>query len=233
MSVAILVNFGISVEHFELGGFVADYAIEAELERIVPTGDRVIPYVWVTGDSEMLDSLTEALTASEKTRSVDVLDKLAIDRSSEVQCLYRIEWIVGELDVIRGIVDANGAVLEGESTNGHWRLRLRFPDHQNVAAFYRYLTDNAITEFHIESIYELEQRSDRASKPWTPEQREALSVAADRGYFEVPRDGSLESVGEALGISQQAASERVRRGVRNVVYDALGRPNAYDDGPSD
>jgi predicted DNA binding protein len=190
----------------------------------------VIPYAWITGDPEPLDAFTESLTASEKTSSVSVLDTLSIEGSSEVQRLYRIEWTVDELDVVRGIVDAEGAVLEGRSTNGYWRLRLRFPDHQQVAEFYQYLTDHAITDFHIESSYELERRSDRASKPWTSEQREALSVAADRGYFEVPREGSLGAVGEALGISQQAASERVRRGVRNVVYDALGRPDVYDDG---
>ncbi|WP_144919958.1 helix-turn-helix domain-containing protein [Halorubrum salsamenti] len=226
----ILVDFGISVERFELGGFVADLALEAELERIVPTGDRVIPYVWVSGESETLDSLTESLEASDKTNSVAVLDELLIDGSEEYQRLYRIEWVAGDLDVIKGIIDADGAVLEGKSTNDYWRLRFRFPDHQNVAEFYQYLADNDITDFRIDSIYQLKQRSDRGSKPWTPEQREALAAAAERGYFDVPRDASLEEIGGTLGITQQAASERVRRGVRNVVHDALGLPDVRLEG---
>lgn len=222
----IVVDFGISVDRFELGGFVADLALEAELERVVPTGDRVIPYVWVTGESTALDSLTETLETSDKTRSVAVLDELLIDGSEERQRLYRVEWVTDDLDVIKGIVDADGAVLEGKSTNDYWRLRFRFPDHQNVAEFYQYLADNDITDFRIDSIYQLEQRSDRGSKPWTPEQREALAAAAERGYFDVPRDASLEEIGGVLGITQQAASERVRRGVRNVVRDALDLPGA-------
>jgi predicted DNA binding protein len=226
----ILVDFGISVDRFELGGFVADHALEAELERIVPTGDRVIPYVWVTGESNALDSLTESLETSGKTNSVAVLDELRIDGSEERQHLYRIEWETDDLDVIKGIVDADGAVLEGKSTNDYWRLRFRFPDHQNVAEFYQFLADNDITDFRIDSIYQLKQRSDRVSKPWTPEQREALAAAAKRGYFDVPRDASLEEVGAVLGITQQAASERVRRGVRNVVHDALNLPDARHDG---
>lgn len=106
--------------------------------------------------------------------------------------------------------------------DGYWYLRFRFSDHQNVADFYQYLTDNGITDFDIHSIYELTSRSDRNGRDdLTDEQREALIAAARNGYFDVPRGVTLEDLGEELGVSQQAVSQRIRRAVRTVVFDAV------------
>lgn len=58
----------------------------------------------------------------------------------------------------------------------------------------------------------------------TAEQRQALTIAAREGYLDILRTGSLESVGQELDITQQAASERVRRGVRNLLFDDLNIP---------
>lgn len=222
---SILVDFRISTDRFELGDFIAaQEGTEAELERIVPTGDQAIPYVWVTGEPASLEQLRETLAASEKTTDVSVLDRLMIDDSDREQHLIRVEWILDELDIIRGILDAEGAILEGESLNHHWALQFRFQSHEQVATFYQFLTENEVRDFRIQSIYELDSRSDRNQANLTPEQREALVVAADAGYFDIPRETDLTTVGEDLGITQQAASERVRRGVRNVVFDELDMP---------
>lgn len=223
---SILVEFSIAIDRFELGGFIAQYDdLIAELERIVPTEDRVIPYVWVTGPTESIEALTETLEASDKTESVTCLDRLAVNGSNDRHCLYRIEWVLSDLDVVKGIVRANGSILEGECQDHYWHLRFRFRDHNDVADFYQYLADNNITDFSIDSIYELASRSERGlSYDISPDQREALILAAQKGYFETPREATLEEVGEELDITQQATSERVRRGVKNVVFDALNIP---------
>lgn len=54
-----------------------------------------------------------------------------------------------------------------------------------------------------------------------PEQREALILAVERGYFAVPRETKLEEIAEELGITRQAASERVRRGAETVLRKSL------------
>jgi predicted DNA binding protein len=209
-----------------LGEIIArQEGLDAELERIVPTGDHAIPYVWVSGSVDELDSLTATLRTSDKTEDVTVLDDLAINDSEQRQYLYRIRWKLDELDIIRGIVESGGAILEGETLNSRWRLRFRFEAHSDVADFYQFLADNGITDFSIESIYELEQRAERDSTGMSEQQREALVLAAEHGYFEIPRTGTLQTVGEELGISQQAASERVRRGVRAAVFDTLNIPD--------
>lgn len=219
---SILVDFGITTDHFELGAFIAEReGLTGELERIVPTDDRVIPFVWVTGREEDLEELTDSLVASEKTDDVSVLDRLSIANTGSKQYLYRIEWILEDLDIIRGIVLADGAILRGESVDDHWRLQFRFSRHEDVATFYQYLADNGITDFQIWSIQELRGRTNHETSPLTVQQREALTLAAERGYFDLPRRTSLEAIGEELGITQQATSERVRRAVRNVVLESL------------
>jgi predicted DNA binding protein len=222
---SILVDLHLSTERFELGRVLRPYeGIEAELERIVPTGDRAIPYVWVSSDPETLADLTEAFEANDRTGDITVLDELTIDSSDRQMWLYRIEWSLVDPDVVKGIVDAGGTILEGESTDGYWQLRLRFREHGDVAEFYRYLTDHEITDFSVDSIHELTNQRDRRSDPLTPEQREALTLAAQRGYFTSPREASLREIGDELGITQQATSGRIRRGVRNVVFDTLNLP---------
>ncbi|MFC7771579.1 hypothetical protein ACFQS5_25545 [Salinirubellus sp. GCM10025899] len=78
------------------------------------------PYVWVTGSPTALEALTETLRESDKISSVSTLDEFEGEAPDTVQQLYRIEWILGKLDIIRGIIEANGAVLEGYSEEDHW-----------------------------------------------------------------------------------------------------------------
>lgn len=139
----ILVEFTISTEHFELGSYVADgIGLSAELERIVPTQGRAIPYVWVTGSPAALESLTDTFRGSDKISSVSTLDEFESEAPDTVQQLYRIEWLLGELDIIKGIIEADGAVLEGYSEGDYWFLRFRFPRNDDVAQFYQYLINH-------------------------------------------------------------------------------------------
>lgn len=224
----ILVEFSISADRFKLGEFVGEHAgLTAELERIVPTEDQAIPYVWVSGPPASLKQLTGELEGSEVTSSVAVIDELTVTSSDDSHYLYRIDWDLAKLDIVQGLVQANGDILEGESLDNYWLLRFRFDDHGQVAMFYQYLADNQITDFTIESIYELTSRSARG-EPYglSPEQREALTLAAMEGYFDSPRGVTLDRIGEQLGISQQAASQRMRRGMRTVILDALNIPES-------
>jgi predicted DNA binding protein len=55
----------------------------------------------------------------------------------------------------------------------------------------------------------------------TDTQREALVLAYERGYFDSPRESSLEAVAEELGITQQSLSSRLRRGHRRLIENTL------------
>jgi hypothetical protein len=58
----------------------------------------------------------------------------------------------------------------------------------------------------------------------TPAQHEALTTALDAGYYEVPRDATLQDVAGRLDISDSAASARLRRGVAGLLRWSLTDP---------
>jgi predicted DNA binding protein len=55
----------------------------------------------------------------------------------------------------------------------------------------------------------------------TPLQRETLTEAVRMGYYEVPREATLEDLSEAFDVSRQAISERLSRGVAGLVEHTL------------
>jgi len=46
-------------------------------------------------------------------------------------------------------------------------------------------------------------------------------MAVEKGYFSVPRETKLGEIADVVGITQQAASERVRRGAETVLRKSL------------
>ncbi|WP_433629222.1 helix-turn-helix domain-containing protein [Halomicrococcus sp. NG-SE-24] len=63
-----------------------------------------------------------------------------------------------------------------------------------------------------------------SSRKWfglTPEQREALVLALNRGYFATPSEVTLDELADQLGITRQAVSSRVRLGTEKVLRSVL------------
>ncbi|MUV89266.1 hypothetical protein GJ629_04600 [Halapricum sp. CBA1109] len=48
-----------------------------------------------------------------------------------------------------------------------------------------------------------------------------LQLAVRRGYFTIPREVTLSELAAELDLSSQAASERLRRGIRTLVQTVL------------
>lgn len=56
----------------------------------------------------------------------------------------------------------------------------------------------------------------------TPRQREAIVLAYEFGYYRQPREVTLETIGEELGISESAVSGRLNRGLERLIEHCLG-----------
>lgn len=56
----------------------------------------------------------------------------------------------------------------------------------------------------------------------TDDQREALEAALQKGYYAIPSEATMAEIASDLDISQQALSERLRRGHRALVEALLG-----------
>jgi hypothetical protein len=62
----------------------------------------------------------------------------------------------------------------------------------------------------------------------TPVQRRTLVVAIEQGYFEIPRQSTLDDLAADLGVSKQAVSERLRRALGAVAVDAVDESDSVE-----
>lgn len=211
---SVILEFTVDNDQFMLGHVLSGPpSMDIELERIVPTGDAIMPFLWVEGDD--YEAFNEKVLASD---SVD--DLVALD-NVEDGTLYRITWRGDHKDIIRGITEAEGTVLEAFNTDDGWEFHIRFNDHDRLSKFYNYCTDQNIG-IHITRTYTLTERTESVKQfDLSNEQREALILALRDGYFDTPSQVSLSELADELGITQQAISNRIRRGNKQVLSESL------------
>ena len=211
---SVILEFTIEDEGFSLGRVLSGSPpMQIELERIVPTGDTAMPFLWAIGDgSEVFE-----------TNVVDhehVDEFVAID-TVENRTLYRGKWHSVRDDLIDGIVASDGTILEGGSGNGVWEFHLRFPDHDRLSQFHTFCTERDIA-IHVVRTYTHTERAEGIEQfGLSEEQREALVLGLREGYFDTPSQVSLDELADELGISQQATSNRIRRGTKRVLEETL------------
>lgn len=210
---SVILEFTIDSGEFQLGQVLAGPPdMHLELERIVPTGLMVMPFVWATGEDHR--------TFEEKVRSHPTVEEFVVLDSIEDSGLYRIEWKDAPTDLTEAIAVADAVVLEAHG-DGTWVFRLRFPDHDKLSAFHNFVIERGLS-LHIDRTYTLTETTDRGYRfGLSAEQREALVLALRRGYFATPSEVSLDELADELGISRQALSDRIRRGNETVLERAL------------
>ncbi|WP_458191145.1 helix-turn-helix domain-containing protein [Haladaptatus sp. NG-WS-4] len=183
-----------------------------EVEQIVATNpDSLMPFIWITTSYRSL--LEEAFTADESVAEFQLIADF------ETEYLYQLEWVDHIEHLIRILVTEKATVLAARGHENTWHLRLLFADHDSVTRTHEYCQEHGI-EFDIENIKEFNnQRSARFGL--TKTQQNALQLAADRGYYSVPRESTTEELAEALNVCHQALSERLRRGHGTLVDHLL------------
>jgi hypothetical protein len=68
--------------------------------------------------------------------------------------------------------------------------------------------------------------------PWfglTPEQRTTLVSAVHGGYYDIPRGMSTQDLADEYDISDQAITERLRRGIASLVTHTLSATDAVEE----
>lgn len=200
------------------GSFVLDDALRTVPGMTIEAGQlathssmEVLPFLWVTGcDFERAH------------RALDddphVTDRTVAEETDDA-VLYRLGWVEPVRDLINEMVDHHAAVVEATAREREWHLTLRFSKERHVSAFQRHFRDTE-REFEVHHLGRPEEPRQRTFG-LTPEQHEALVLALDEGYFDVPRATSVETLGEKLDISANSVSQRLRRGNAALVRNAL------------
>ncbi|ELY49632.1 helix-turn-helix domain-containing protein [Natronolimnohabitans innermongolicus] len=217
---SIVAEFSLSTEEFVFGSALSTAEdMQIELEAIIPTGPRLVPYFWATGDG--FEGFERNVLSDPSVESITQLDRI------DDTALYRTAWGTDVDSLLQGLADTEAVVLEAMTADDGWHFRVRFSDRHLLGQFYDYCTERGI-DIDIERVHALSEAS-RAGRVFdlTPEQREAIVLAVRWGYFAVPRETDLSQIADELGISQQAASKRVRRGADKVLRGALLDPGTW------
>ncbi|MFC7226211.1 helix-turn-helix domain-containing protein [Salinirubellus salinus] len=212
----VIAEFSLPAEEFLLGDLLQTTPdVRIRLERVVPTGAEVMPYVWVRLEDERLDAFERVVNEDPLVGQLARLD------SVDDETLYAVEWESPPESLFEGVVRSEGAILRGGGAHGRWEFIVRFPDHDRLRAFHEYLDDHGIT-VSVDRVYTLSEDSETPDGfDLTETQRETLRTAVRRGYFEVPRRVTATDLAEELGVTPQAVSERIRRATNSVLNSAL------------
>lgn len=144
---------------------------------------------------------------------------------TEYGCQYQLTYTNSYpgTAVYSAALDADGAFISGRATAQDWSLQYRFPGRNSLATF-RQVAADADLDLSVAAIHEPESAPHAKQYGISQPQREILRLAAEEGYFEVPRDASLADLADELDVSSQAASERLRRGLDSLVGESLLTP---------
>lgn len=215
----LVAEFTIPPEAFPFGETLArEPEIEIEVDRIVPTGETALPFFWVRGcHPEEFMAHAEAEPAVEDTRLLETVDETA---------LFRAKWRPNAA-VVRGLERLDATIVESVGTPRHWRFEVRAQDRDTFAAFQEVFEEQDIP-IDLHRLYDLEELVEGDHRALTPDQRQALLMAYREGYFDTPRSVTQDELGERLDVSGRAVSERLRRGISNLVASTL----LPDAGPS-
>lgn len=223
MSVAA--NFTVPADEFALGELLeVPGEPEIRLESLIPTGDSVMPYFWVSGDHA--DAVETTLLSS------DVIEEVAVVDESGSEVLFRVAWS-DEVDGLFGLVrDADAALLAAEGLGDEWEFRFRFPDRDALSGFYRSCVEKDLT-VELEEVKGSFEPTGPEGFGVTEPQREVLLTGLEEGYFDVPRGINLTELADRLGVSDTAASQRIRRGMKSLLTATLEPREPGDNGGSD
>lgn len=214
---SVIVEVSVSTDEFELGrllsaGLAPDAAVE--LETVVPVGNGAVPYLRVKTAhlEEFLDTVREEATV-DRLRVVDDYD--------DDQHLLAFDWAASRDPLFGGILLRSGvAILSAYGGIDRWTFEIRFDDHSEFEAF-RDECAEAGVRLDLIRMYRPSSPGTDLSYGLTEPQREALVLAVARGYYDVPREHTTADLAEELGISDQAVSERLRRGISGLVTHTL------------
>lgn len=208
-----IAEFSIPTEAFALAETLPEFPdVPVEVDRIAGHApDSTMPCLWADeGDAVGFGDAVAADSTVEEIRATADFDGV---------WLYHLSWS-DEIDaLVTEMIDHEGVVLEASGRGDRWWLRLRFMTREQFEEFQAYFDEHG-PRFRLEQLFPARHpRHTRGDV--TVEQYEALLIAAELGYFEVPRGASIREVAAELEVSHQAVSERIRRGTENLVRDML------------
>ena len=170
--------------------------------------ETVLVTFWAYGDE--FDGFEARLG---NTGSIDGIETLS-DGANGRKC-YQLRLSAAELDYWAW-AEHGGVLLDCTLDREGMTMRMRFPDRDGLIA-YRERCEREGSSFRLVALRCTNTGPETTNGRLTSAQRTLLAAAVEGGYFEIPREITMAEIAEQLGISDQAASERLRRGLSTVL----------------
>lgn len=217
-----IIEFTVPAEEFALYETLCVVPeMTVEVERVVAhADDRIVPYFWTSGGDQ--DEFERAARDDPSVAELTTLDRR--DGAS----LYRAEWVEDVETVAYAYTQAGATLLNASGKDGRWELQLRFDTEDASSSFQRYLEESDRSA-EIHRLYKPTQPRMGSQPGLTDLQHDTLVTALRAGYYEVPRGLSMDALADELDVSQQALSNRLRRGHRTLVENSLTVNLSHDD----
>lgn len=176
---ATVAEFTVPGDTFPLGSVFERFpGVTVELERIVPTNEAIIPYFWIqrVGDVEE-EHIESAFRSQPEIRSVGLIDEV------DGEYLLRVEWKENSEGVLGAIAATGVNIISGRGSDEKWSFEIRSDEREGVAEFQRYCHDHGIP-MELTALHALSALKRGSECDLTETQREALTLAYERGYFD-------------------------------------------------
>jgi len=215
-----IAELSLSVAEFALAQTVEHRpALEIRVESVVAEGPtRTAPLVWFSNvDPAELERALEADPTIADYRQL-------LERTADGDLFYRLEYAERAASVCRRLYANDGTVLDAEICDEQWTFRLLFPHREGLAAAVSALEERDITVDVRRMVEAGQDEQFETTAALTEPQQEAIAEAYRQGYYDVPREISLEELANELDISHQALSERLRRANRVLAGEQVDEP---------
>ncbi|MCU4753255.1 helix-turn-helix domain-containing protein [Halobacteria archaeon AArc-curdl1] len=192
--------------------FEAVPEMKVEAERVAAHSTRwTMPCLWIAAAD--FDAVDDALVAD------PTVDNVVETHEFDNEVYYHLDWADGVEEQVDAYIDKEGSILNAQATANGWKLEIRFVSRDQFTAFREFMTEQGYT---FELLDLIEPGTPRISVvDLTPPQRDALIAAADRGYYEVPREVTARELADDLDMTHQSLSELLRRGTKTLITSTL------------
>jgi len=218
-------------------GLVAEFDIDCEALPLVGVASAVTastltltmqfnhgnrPMFLVTAQDSSRETIEHALTEAYDVAAWTLIGQAGDTRRYQVVPALSFEEQLGDhIDDLAGLealATADAIIERIEVLPGGWRQSGWFADREAFSEFSSFWQENA--GFHLQRLT-LDGESEPPGDGLTDRQREAMRIAYEIGYFDIPRRASLEDVAAELDISPSSVSERLRRAQTQLIEETV------------
>lgn len=187
--------------------------LRVEFEAVVPVGTGQVATLFVTGADP--EGVRKTFGADPDVETVEVLGR------GPEGLVVGFVWDCGDTPVVDAIELGDGTCLYGVGSGDGWRFRLRFPTRERLVTCYRGCRERGV-ELRVKRIRNATVTAAGGAQ-LTAAQEETLRTALETGFFDVPRQVTLQELAARLDVSDTATSQRLRRGLEKLLDDRYAR----------